>query len=89
MTALQPLAMYNSSFAGAEAKYFAERVRGDAGPGRSEQIRRAFEIALGRPPGAVDKEKVAAFFSSLGPGEDALVGLCRVLLNSNEFIYVD
>jgi hypothetical protein len=52
-------------------------------------MRRAFEIALGRPPGPVDKEKVTAFFSSVGPGEDALVGLCRVLLNSNEFIYVD
>lgn len=89
VTALQPLAMYNSEFANTEAKHFAERVRRDVGPDRNEQVQRAFEIALGRLPSASEKKKMSYYLASLAPGEDGMAGVCRVLLNSNEFIYVD
>ena len=89
VTALQPLAMYNSQFVNTEAKYFAERVRKEAGPDRGEQIERAFLIALGRPPRPTERDRVRTFLSSLAANEDGLIGVCRVLLNSNEFVYVD
>jgi hypothetical protein len=89
VTALQPLAMYDSEFVNTEARFFAERVRKEAGADPREQVERAFLIAFGRRPTATDQEKVRTFTSKLASSEDALVGLCRVLMNTNEFIYLD
>jgi hypothetical protein len=89
VTGLQPLSMYDSSFVNTEAKFFAERVRKEAGPDPVEQIERAFLIAFGRPPTAAEKEKVRTFLATIPSQEDSLIGVCRVLLNSNEFLYVD
>jgi len=46
-------------------------------------------LALARSPSAAELKQVRTFFDSIGSKEEALVGLCRILLNSNEFIYVD
>jgi hypothetical protein len=89
VTALQPLSMYDSDFVNTEAKYFAERVRKETGSAIGEQIERAFLIALGRPPNAGEMEKVRTFAAIVPPKGDPLLGVCRVLLNSNEFVYVD
>jgi hypothetical protein len=89
VTSLQALSMYDSDFVNTEAGYFAERVRSQAGPDVREQIRTAFEMALGRAPSAADLKDAAAFIDSAGPKSEGLAGLCRVLLNSNEFLYVD
>jgi hypothetical protein len=89
VTALQPLAMYNSEFINTEAKYFADRVRKEAGPDAREQMEQAFLIALGRPPSATEQSRLRQYRNALGAADDALIGLCRVLLNSNEFVYVD
>jgi hypothetical protein len=88
ITALQALSMYDSDFVNGEAPYFAERVRRDAGRDEASQIRRAFEIALARDPTDGELSDVRKFLHTVGKS-DPLVGLCRVLLNSNEFIYVD
>lgn len=89
ITPLQALTMYDSDFVNTEAKYFADRVRNETGPDIGEQIRRAFLIAFGRPPKAGELERVQAFQTGLPAKDDALLGLCRVLLNSSEFLYVD
>ena len=89
VTALQALTMYDGDFVNEEARFFAQRVRKDVGPDPSEQVQRAFLIAYGRRPSASEREKVTAFMSKIASVEDALVGVCRVLLNSNEFIYLD
>jgi hypothetical protein len=89
ITALQALAMYDGEFVNTEAEYFAERVRKESGGDRQLQIRWAIEMALGRTASAADVEQVPVFFDSLGSKSDGLVGLCRVLLNSNEFVYLD
>jgi hypothetical protein len=89
VTALQPLAMYDGDFVNTEAKYFAERVRKEVGPDPVEQIQRAFLIAYGRSPNAIEQEKVRAFLATIPSKEDGLIGMCRVLLNANEFVYVD
>jgi hypothetical protein len=89
VTALQPLTMYDSDFVNSSAKYFAERVRKETGPDIGEQIPRALLIAFGRLPRVGEVEKVRAFMGTIQSKDDALLGVCRVLLNSNEFLYVD
>jgi hypothetical protein len=88
ITALQALSMYDSDFVNGEASHFAERVRRDAGSDEVRQIRRAFEIALARIPADSELSDVRKFLHTVAVG-DPLIGLCRVLLNSNEFIYID
>jgi hypothetical protein len=84
-TALQALTLYNGEFIKEEAKYFAARVRQEAGPNLSQQIERAFELAYSRKP----SESEIAQAARLMDGPEALTGLCRVLLNTSEFVYVD
>lgn len=88
ITALQPLSMYNGDFVNLEARHFSEVLR-KSDSNLDEQIQRAFRLALARSPSATEVEQVRTFFDSIGSKEKALVGLCRILLNSNEFIYVD
>ncbi len=89
VTALQPLSMYDGDFVNTEAKYFAERVRKETGSDPGEQIQRAFLIAFGRVPKPGEAQKVRSFMDSVASKDDALIGVCRVLLNSNEILYVD
>jgi hypothetical protein len=89
VTALQALAMYDGEFVNTEARYLAERVHKEVGPDLNEQVQRAFQITLGRSPSAIEQQKVSAFLKPIAAKDDALIGVCRVLLNSNEFIYLD
>jgi hypothetical protein len=89
VTALQALSLYDGDFVNTEAGYFAERVRQESGPGPSQQIGRAFGLALGRAPTGAEAQQAETFFRSAGSPAEALLGLCRVLLNSNEFLYID
>jgi hypothetical protein len=78
-TALQALSMMNGDLVNEEAGHLAERI---AGSDKRQVIRRAFEIVLNRPPSPDELNKFASFSGTLS-------SLCRVLLNSNEFLYVD
>ncbi len=81
-TPLQALSMLNGDLTNEEAAFLAKRIEKDAGAGRPAQIRRLFEIALGRLP---DDGEMTAFGKFAGD----LASLCKVILNSNEFSYVD
>ena len=85
-TPLQALAMYNGRFVGEEAQHFAQRVRTEAGDDIDRQITRAFRIALCRNPSAEESHQMRTLADA---GEAGLVGVCRVLLNCNEFVHVD
>ncbi len=89
VTSLQALSMYDSDFVNTQAAHFAERVRREVGPDVREQIGHAFELALGRRPSVVDLKDAMAFLDASPSKTEGLTGLCRVLLNSNEFLYVD
>ena len=89
VTVLQPLAMYDSEFVNDEAKFFANRIARESDAERTEQIRHAFRIALGRDPSDAEVARSAEFMKSKDSPEDALVGMCRVLYNTSEFLYVD
>ncbi len=89
VTPLQSLAMYNGAFVNDEVKHFAARVRSKAGDDPRKQIDRAFQLALSRKPTEAEFKRMTKFMSSTEPLDQALVGLCRILLNSNEFVYID
>jgi len=86
VTPLQALAMYNGAFVGEEVKRFAERVKKESQSDVGQQLERAFRIALARPPSEEEKEQLMAFLEGADGG---IVGVCRVLINCNEFIYID
>ena len=88
VTALQSLALYNGVFVNTEIPHLAERLRGEAGEQPGEQVRRAYQLILSRSPAAEETERSVAFLAE-AEAADSLAALCRVLLNSNEFAYVD
>ena len=83
-TPLQSLALYNNDFMLRQARYFAQRLEKEAGKDASVQVRRAFALAFGRQPSAEEDRLATDFVNKQG-----LFALCRSLLNSNEFVYVD
>ena len=89
ITPLQALSLYDGDFVNEEARHFADRVRAQGGGRVDSQIRQAFQLALSRGPSDDESEQVRVFFASAESKEEALVGLCRVLMNSNEFVYVN
>ncbi len=83
MTSLQALALLNNPFMVKQAEFFAERVRKqEADPVR--QVEAAFRLALGRAPGATERDALAAHARRHG-----LANACRLLLNASEFLFVD
>ena len=81
-TPLQALGMMNGTLVQEEAEHLAARIRKDAGEERSLQIQKAFEIVLGRAPATGELRKFSTF-------EGSLASICLVLLNSNEFLYLE
>ena len=88
VSVLQALTMYDGEFVNEEARHFAERVKREGGPDPASRIRQAFRIALSRDPGP-DETAGALRLLEESPSGEGLTALCRVLLNSNEFVYVD
>ncbi|MBM3767230.1 MAG: DUF1553 domain-containing protein [Acidobacteria bacterium] len=78
-TALQALSMMNGALVHEESAHLAKTLRATD---RAGQVREAFARILHRAPTSDEVAKFAAFPG----GVDAMV---RVLLNSNEFLYVE
>jgi hypothetical protein len=83
-TALQALALLNDEFMLKQAQYFAARLERECGSDPAAQIHRAFELAFLRAPTAAESAAAEKIRSTQG-----LPALCRLLLNANEFVYVD
>lgn len=81
-TPLQALSMMNGPLVNESAEWLAKRVLREAGSERRAQVIRLFEITLSRSPEPAEIERFVGF---AGP----LVSLARVLLSSNEFVYLD
>jgi hypothetical protein len=79
----QALMLFNGEFVNEQAKYFAQRLRKEAGPDAASRVDLAYRLALCRPPSAAERERMQAFLRSGG----ALDEMCRVILNLNEFVY--
>ncbi|EMB16550.1 DUF1553 domain-containing protein [Rhodopirellula europaea] len=83
ITPIQSLSLLNSPFVNRQASYFADRVQAEVGDSLSEQIDHAFQIALSRSPSEVERSKMHDFAS-----EHGLAQLCRILMNTSEFLYI-
>ncbi len=83
VTPLQALAMLNNPFVLRQCEHFAERVRGITSD-PAGQVRVAYRLALGRDPGDEQARELVRYAS-----EHGLANMCRVILNSNEFLFVD
>ena len=89
----QALLLMNNNFVLTEAKFFAERLRKDAGDDTKAQIERAFRLVYSRAPQADEKQSAMAFLKRqdgiTGNRKTSMVDLCHMLLNSNEFLYIN
>jgi hypothetical protein len=83
ITPQQALALLNSQLTAVMAKHFAARVERLGGDTR-ERVIAAVRIAVGRSPTADELEALASYAN-----EHGLANACRVVLNLNEFVFVD
>jgi hypothetical protein len=83
LSPLQALAMMNNGLTVTMARHFAERVTKEA-TGLDQQMRRAFLLAVSREP---KPDEVAPLVDYAK--RDGLENACRVILNLNEFSFVD
>jgi hypothetical protein len=82
-TPLQALNLFNSNFVHQQAGLFAERLRRESGDNPGAQVRRGFQLAYARWP-APDEAPMCEQLAR----EQGLAEFCRVLLNSNEFLFL-
>ncbi|MDE0102320.1 MAG: PSD1 and planctomycete cytochrome C domain-containing protein [Bryobacterales bacterium] len=97
--ATQALTLLNNDFVLRHAESFARRVQRIAGPEQEDLVRTAYRIALGRDPMAAELEWNVSFLNqqmalyrddgSDDPARSALADLCHVVLNLNEFVYIN
>ena len=96
---LQSLAMLNDSFILEQAGYIADRL--DKARELPEKIDSVFQLVLSRKPSAKEaawskelvERQTAAYLAAGTLREEAprqgLMELCRMLLNTNEFLYLE
>jgi hypothetical protein len=87
-TPLQALLLLNGRLVNDEAAHFAHLIKESAGCDPTAQVHEAWQRALTRPPTTNELHDALEFLAA-EPGGEALAGLCRVLFNLNEFVYVD
>ncbi|MFO0951872.1 MAG: DUF1549 domain-containing protein [Isosphaeraceae bacterium] len=97
----QALFMLNDRLVQRGAASFAARLCARPGLDDAGRVRLAYDLAFGRPAGAAEVERAVAYLGrfrtlaeaeSPAPGEaetKAWQALCRALIGSSEFIYVD
>lgn len=82
-TALQALTLSNNDFMLRQARYLATRIENEA-PDTPARIRRAFELCFQRDPTPAEVQGAQTLVT-----EQSLFALCRMLMNANEFVYLD
>jgi cytochrome c553 len=83
LTSLQALSLLNNRFNLVMAQRFAERLRAEDDQ-LAEQIERAMWLVAARSPSHVERTELARYAQAHG-----LENLCRMLLNLNEFVFID
>ena len=82
-TPIQALNLFNSRFTLDVSAAFADRIKSEVGNDFSKQIDRAYELALNRVPTPAERDDAEPVVREYG-----LQVLCRVLFNSNEFLFI-
>jgi len=82
-TPLQALNLFNSNFVSEQSKLFSKRLISETGEQVDDQIQLAFQYTFGRLPA---EEELNAGRKLIN--EHGLPQFCRVLFNSNEFLFL-
>ena len=82
-TPIQALNLFNSRFTIEESAAFSACVKSEAGDEVTNQIRRAYRLALTREPSADELRDAEPVVETQDLGT-----LCRALFNSNEFLFL-
>jgi hypothetical protein len=90
----QALGMLNGDFSNEQATALAQRLTREVPAGLADRIRRAIRLTTGRVPAADEVNQDVAFVKELQVqnrlGEfEALRFYCLMVLNANEFLYLD
>jgi hypothetical protein len=90
----QALGMLNGDFLNKQAALFAERLRREAGRDTSAQVRQALHLATAREPSDAETRRGVDLIRGLetqnaASAEAALQAFCLLVLNLNEFVYLD
>ncbi len=83
ITALQALAVMNNPFMLQQSQYMAERIQATR-KDIPDQIAHAYRIALSRDPSAEEWSTLSDYATKHG-----LANAIRVVLNTNEFMFID
>jgi hypothetical protein len=83
VTALQALALLHDKFIVRQSEHIAQRAAAGR-PDLPGQVAEAYRLILGRPPSPKEAHVVGAYAAKHG-----LANACRLLVNSNEFVFVD
>jgi hypothetical protein len=90
----QALGMLNGEFLNSQAKIFAARLKREAGKDVNQQVRLGLYLATSRQPSDADVRRGVGLIEALQledgvSAEAALQSFCLVVLNLNEFLYLD
>ncbi len=83
VTAIQALALLNDKFVVRQTEHIAERI-GQESAEPERQVELLYRLVLGRMPTDEERRAVGSYARKYG-----LANACRVLVNSNEFVFVD
>ena len=82
-TSLQALTLSNNEFMLQQAANFVTRLENES-DSRTAAIRRAFQLCLQREPNSEERKSATHLVA-----EQGLFALCRMLINTNEFVFID
>jgi hypothetical protein len=90
----QALGLLNSDYVNEQAGRFAERLRRESGDDAPKQVRRALYLALGRPATEAEVRRGVKLIGDFRTQDgmvlaEALRCYCLMVLNLNEFVYLD
>lgn len=83
VTPLQALALLNNKFMLSMSQHFAHRIQ-SAYETTEDRVDFAFQLATGHPPNLEQTEQLAEYAKEFG-----WANTCRLVLNLNEFVFVD
>ncbi len=96
---LQALFMMNSDFVRDKARALATKLEHEI-PTDADRVRRAYALTYGRAPTSNEQQDALSYLNQYADALDAgvksedrphaaMISLCRVLMASNEFLYID
>ncbi len=83
-TALQALAMWNNAFVLSQSRHLAARVAGNGEADLKVEVDNAYQLVLGRLPTQEESRELTAYAAKHG-----MTNVCRLIFNTNEFIFVN